>query len=356
MTTQMVIRYARTQDGMDIPFASAGTGAAFAVTPWPLTGAIGYEPDPEMDEFYAAISRRHRLVTYDGRGHGRGPRGLASFSVDDRMADLVAVLDASDCESAILFAGYWYAPAAVRFAVEHPHRVRALILFGPQFPGFYRWPQALTDLARSDWPEYVRYVATMSHGAASDEALRADVQRIQANLGQGDHILMREHSLEPHSELWLPQVRVPTLVLQYSHPALNAHGVAERIPGSEFALLSSGLMRPVREQLAPTMAAIEEFLARLRTRNGEPADGNGARAAVDLTGRENEILELLAAGQSNAGIADSLVLSERTVARHVANIYAKLGVHNRVQAASAANEDGTPRRVRRPPGPWRPDG
>lgn len=54
-----------------------------------------------------------------------------------------------------------------------------------------------------------------------------------------------------------------------------------------------------------------------------------------LTAREAEVLELVAAGLSNAEIAERLVIAPGTAARHVANVYAKLGVHNRVQALAA---------------------
>jgi DNA-binding NarL/FixJ family response regulator len=52
------------------------------------------------------------------------------------------------------------------------------------------------------------------------------------------------------------------------------------------------------------------------------------------------VLRLVAAGQSNAEIADSLVLSVHTVERHVANIFAKLGAHNRAEAAAVAARQG----------------
>ena len=54
-----------------------------------------------------------------------------------------------------------------------------------------------------------------------------------------------------------------------------------------------------------------------------------------LTPREREVLALVAAGHSNAEIGESLVLSAGTVSRHVSNIYAKLGIHNRAQATAA---------------------
>ena len=74
-------------------------------------------------------------------------------------------------------------------------------------------------------------------------------------------------------------------------------------------------------------------LARLRSRGDDAAaDTHG------LTGREIEVLRHLAAGQTNKAIATRLVLSERTVDRHVSNIFAKLGVSSRAAATAYAYE------------------
>ncbi len=66
----------------------------------------------------------------------------------------------------------------------------------------------------------------------------------------------------------------------------------------------------------------------------------GAAAAHGLTERELEVLRLVATGQTNRAIAAELVLSERTVDRHVSNIFAKLGVSSRTAAAAYAYEQG----------------
>jgi DNA-binding NarL/FixJ family response regulator len=65
------------------------------------------------------------------------------------------------------------------------------------------------------------------------------------------------------------------------------------------------------------------------------------RAPVDahgLTARELEVLRLVAAGSSNREIAAELVISEHTVARHLQNIFAKLGVSSRTAATAFAFE------------------
>jgi DNA-binding NarL/FixJ family response regulator len=76
---------------------------------------------------------------------------------------------------------------------------------------------------------------------------------------------------------------------------------------------------------APDMARVD---ALLRTRKHESPSG--------LTGREIEVLGLIVSGQTNREIGNALYISEKTVARHVSNIFAKLGVSSRAAATAYA--------------------
>jgi DNA-binding NarL/FixJ family response regulator len=71
-----------------------------------------------------------------------------------------------------------------------------------------------------------------------------------------------------------------------------------------------------------------------RPADRQPASPDG------LTAREVEVLRLLAAGRTSREIAEALVLSVRTVDRHLANIYAKIGAANRAEAAAFAVRHG----------------
>ena len=62
------------------------------------------------------------------------------------------------------------------------------------------------------------------------------------------------------------------------------------------------------------------------------------RRAGGLSEREREVLALLASGKTNRAIAAELFLSEKTVARHVSNIFTKLGVSSRSAATAYAYE------------------
>ncbi|HYH88438.1 MAG TPA: LuxR C-terminal-related transcriptional regulator [Solirubrobacteraceae bacterium] len=89
---------------------------------------------------------------------------------------------------------------------------------------------------------------------------------------------------------------------------------------------------------APDLARVESLM-----RPEATPDAHG------LTAREQEVLRLVAGGKSNREIASELVLSEHTVARHLQNIFAKLGVSSRTAASALAWSEMT---TRPPPRSW----
>jgi DNA-binding NarL/FixJ family response regulator len=102
-----------------------------------------------------------------------------------------------------------------------------------------------------------------------------------------------------------------------------------------------------REQLTGAIRAVcagETLLAPAITRRliedfcRGPAPGTTADGA--LSGREHEVVRLIAAGQSNAEIAASLYLSEATIKSHITRILARLGLRDRTQIAIYAYETG----------------
>src|SRR6202022_213864 len=100
------------------------------------------------------------------------------------------------------------------------------------------------------------------------------------------------------------------------------HGV--KVGASGDALLAPSVTRRV----------IAEFAQGRRNHKSGPPPG------VSLTPREVEVLELVARGQSNAEIAESLFVSDNTVKTHVTHLLDKLGLRDRVQAVIYAYEAG----------------
>jgi DNA-binding NarL/FixJ family response regulator len=86
-----------------------------------------------------------------------------------------------------------------------------------------------------------------------------------------------------------------------------------------------------------------ELLARIRSalRHSAAPPSNGSQSdpvAGTLTSREQEVLKLLARGQTQAQIAGELFISPKTVGGHIQRVLEKLGVHSRAQAVALAHE------------------
>jgi DNA-binding NarL/FixJ family response regulator len=86
-----------------------------------------------------------------------------------------------------------------------------------------------------------------------------------------------------------------------------------------------------------------ELLARVRSalRHSPAPPSNGSQSdpvAGTLTSREQEVLKLLARGQTQVQIAEELFISPKTVGGHIQRVLEKLGVHSRAQAVALAHE------------------
>lgn len=157
-------------------------------------------------------------------------------------------------------------------------------------------------------------------------------------------------------------IRMPGLDGIEATRAIVASGVSTRVlvvttfdlDEYVFSALQAGasgfLLKDVhRDQLVAGVRAVaagESLLApsitrRLIERHLRPTSSGASTAALDrLSGREKEILALIAKGQSNAEIAQELFIGLTTVKSHVASILMKLGLRDRVQAVVLAYETG----------------
>jgi DNA-binding NarL/FixJ family response regulator len=133
------------------------------------------------------------------------------------------------------------------------------------------------------------------------------------------------HALRPAWKAW-QELEAP-----YEAARVRALiGLACRELGDEdTAAMELETARRVLQQLGakPELARVEKLI-RSDARKGEGG----------LTGREVEVLRLVAEGKTNRAIADQLVISEKTVARHVSNIFTKLGLSSRSAATAYAYE------------------
>ncbi len=92
--------------------------------------------------------------------------------------------------------------------------------------------------------------------------------------------------------------------------------------------------------LAREEAVAEALAVRVDSPGHSKPTTDRAAAAHGLTSRELEVLRLIAAGHTNREIGDALYIARSTAARHVVNVYAKLGVDSRVGATAYAHQHG----------------
>jgi DNA-binding NarL/FixJ family response regulator len=87
---------------------------------------------------------------------------------------------------------------------------------------------------------------------------------------------------------------------------------------------------------------VDGWLAGLIGAETAETTGPGASpgSVIGLSSRELEVLRLVAGGHSNREIGELLFVSEKTAGRHLSNIFTKLGVHSRAEAARIAAEQG----------------
>jgi DNA-binding NarL/FixJ family response regulator len=139
----------------------------------------------------------------------------------------------------------------------------------------------------------------------------------------------------------LPQARVLAMA-ETTDPAmtavlvsLGAAGVIQR--GAEKRVLADALRRAAAGELIAPAAHLPTLLEMIGLSRGSDEPASRMRT---LTGRERQVLGLLADGRTSSDIAAELHISGLTVQSHVKNILAKLGVHSKVEAIRCAWRSG----------------
>jgi pimeloyl-ACP methyl ester carboxylesterase/DNA-binding CsgD family transcriptional regulator len=341
------VRFCGAPDGCRIAYAMHGSGRPLVRTATWLTHLDFDWESPVWRHWLAGLAEGHTVLRYDERGCGLSDRDVEDLSLDARVADLEAVIDAAGLERFALLGMSQSGPVAVAYAARHPERISHLILFATYARGrLMRDPspsareqaQLMISLIRMGWgqgePAFRRLFTTLFIPDASAEEMKwfDDLQRVTTD----PETAVRIRHARNHDDVTreAAQIDSPTLVLHARHDALAPFSegrlLATLIPGARFIALESR-----NHILLADDPAWERFRAELSAFLGpagrSPQDGLG-----ELSSRELDVLALVAEGLSNEAIATRLYLSVRTVERHLSNIYAKLRVSGKAARAAAA--------------------
>ncbi len=169
------------------------------------------------------------------------------------------------------------------------------------------------------------WVERCATAAGAAEALER-ARRIEPDVALVDLLLRDESGAELCEELRRASPR--TRILLLSGVGSISPAVARRAGASGF--------------VSKDLGAGEIVKAVRRVARGEEVfgDADGEEAAGPLSGREREVVALIAAGATNREIAERLFLSPHTVKEHTSAIYRKLGARNRAEAVKRAQRLG----------------
>ena len=324
------VRYVTTTGAVKIAYVTAGEGLPFVVMP-PASSHVQLEwmPTSPLCLWLQDLSARFQLVRYDGHGQGMSSRDLTpDYSMLTLRTDLEAIVDQLELDRFVLMGTHASGYTAIRYAVDNPERVHALVLACCSASGS-TWPLInAAQLARQNWEFFLSvHEATSPMPEQAAEFLRQSVT-------QRDWGIMAAAWTTSEVGDQLPLLRVPTLVLHPRNyvniPSLESMKVASEIANAHIVLTEGA--GPFGDSTSG-IRAIEEFLhlpqeqERLERRLPAPT----SRSV--LSERQRHVLKFLAEGKTNGEIAAELVLSHRTVERHVSDIFTKVDVHNRAEAA-----------------------
>jgi pimeloyl-ACP methyl ester carboxylesterase/DNA-binding CsgD family transcriptional regulator len=328
-------------DGQRIAYAAVGEGAPIVFGAKYVSHLEEEWDDPLARRFYEELARTHTVIRYDRLGAGLSDRSLPgppSVDLDTRVLESVVDAAAGN-ERVAIFACSCSSVVTASFASTSPERLERVVFFGSfisrdDLPEVTR--RSLVDFVRVNWALAAQMLAGLivPHASGDEIAALSRHKRRAADADTAASFL--ELELFADARPYLAGVTMPALVLHRrgdrAVPIARGRELAAALPNARFVALSGDSHLPHVDDQREVQRALAGFLD-----DAKPFDGNGDSP---LSQREAEVLRLVAAGLSNREIASSLVLSEHTVHRHVANILRKLTQSSRAAAAATATRAG----------------
>jgi pimeloyl-ACP methyl ester carboxylesterase/class 3 adenylate cyclase len=233
--------------------------------------------DPRIARFLEKLASFSRLILFDKRGTGLSDPVAGPASLEDRMDDVRAVMDAAGSDRAALFGLSEGGPMSVMFAATYPERTRALVLCGTfptgvddaeDNPSGQRWVDVIHTVraAAEHWGDG----GTLAYMAPSEDNERERIgrgifERSAASPKMAQTLI--QMVIETDVRDLLPTIGVPTLVLHRAEEFLPVDGaryLASHIPGARLVVLPGMDHIPFYGDAEGYAEEIEEFLTGAR--------------------------------------------------------------------------------------------
>ena len=307
MTTVPETKYAKS-GGVHIAYQVVGEGPfdLVLIPGWVSHVELLWE-EPTIARFFHRLASFSRLIVFDKRGTGiSDPVPLTQLlTLEERMDDVRAVMDAAGSERAAFFAVSEGGPMALLFAATYPQRATALVLYGeyarlapaPDYPSGIPREQFERFLQRIDdgWGTgaIFKYWAPDSMG---DQRLRqwwARFERQAASPGASMALLRMAYEIDVRSVL--PAITVPTLVLHRSGdrmvPVEHGRYIARHIRGAKYVELPGSDHTFWTGDTEALLAEVQEFLTGVRS-GPEPDRVLATVLFTDIVGSSERAVEL----------------------------------------------------------------
>ena len=221
-----------------------------------------------------------RVIQFDRRGAGLSDPVATAPTLEERMDDVRAVMDAAGSERAALVGVSEGVPMSIMFAATYPERVQSMVLIGGMarstYADDYPWPLPVEALMESAGEFVLPYwgqgtmVEVVAPSQAEDPDARAWFARIErATASPGMLASLAQMFLDIDVRDVVPTVHVPTLVLHRRHDRLvnvrNGRWLAEHLPDARLVELPGSDHSLLYEEPESALGEVQEFLTGTRS-------------------------------------------------------------------------------------------
>jgi class 3 adenylate cyclase/pimeloyl-ACP methyl ester carboxylesterase len=266
-----------------------------------------YWAAPETTAFFRRLASFSRLILFDKRGTGLSDPVSEAVTLEERMEDLRAVLDAAGSQRAAVFGLSEGGPMSLLFAATYPERTTALITFG-SFARFMTGPDYMwefredfeerlarfSDAVENHWGEGRALALFMPSLAGDDSAPRMLGMFERAAASPAMVRALMRFNAEIDVTHILPTIGVPTLVLHRVDdliPVEMGRYVADHVAGARFVELAGHDHLPWLGDSGAVLDEIEHFLTGAR-HAAEPDRVLATVLFTDIVGSTDRAAEL----------------------------------------------------------------